>query len=79
MSPNLFTLQGGPKQKILALVEGGSWMGIGVSRGGPILSHLCFADDVLLFREATENQARVLFFCNLRTKGKSFKIIEDYI
>lgn len=36
------------------------WKGIKPSWGEPILSHLCFDDDVLLFGEAIENQDKVM-------------------
>lgn len=36
------------------------WKPICLSRGGPKLSHICFADDLILFAEASVSQIRVI-------------------
>lgn len=36
------------------------WKPIRLSRGGPELSHICFADDLILFAEASVTQVRVI-------------------
>lgn len=36
------------------------WKPISLSRGGPSLSHICFADDLILFAEASVSQVRVI-------------------
>nr|ABW81175.1 non-LTR retrotransposon transposase [Arabidopsis cebennensis] len=36
------------------------WKPISMSRGGPLLSHICFADDLILFAEASVAQIRVV-------------------
>ena len=36
------------------------WKPIKLSRGGPALSHICFADDLILFAEASVSQIRVI-------------------
>lgn len=36
------------------------WKPIRLSRGGPQLSHVCFADDLILFAEASVSQVRVI-------------------
>ena len=36
------------------------WKPIKLSRGGPALSHICFADDLILFAEASVSQVRVI-------------------
>lgn len=36
------------------------WKPITLSRGGPELSHICFADDLILFAEASVSQIRVI-------------------
>lgn len=44
-------------QHIQMAVEAGKWLGIQLSRQGPLVSHLYFADDLLLFRVAFDKQA----------------------
>lgn len=41
-------------------VDAKEWKPISLSRGGPKLSHICFADDLILFAEASVNQIRVI-------------------
>ncbi|KAL5760949.1 hypothetical protein ACOSQ2_019787 [Xanthoceras sorbifolium] len=41
----------------------GSWKPIAVSRGGPLISHLFFADDLILFGHATIQQAESMKLC----------------
>lgn len=36
------------------------WKPISLSRGGPQLSHVCFADDLILFTEASVTQIRII-------------------
>lgn len=48
---------------ILKEVDKGNWKGIKVSRNGPTLSHLFFADDMVLFREASEGQIDIVKDC----------------
>lgn len=36
------------------------WKPISLSRGGPKLSHICFADDLILFAEASVAQVKVI-------------------
>lgn len=38
----------------------GDWKPICLSRGGPKLSHVCFADDLILFAEASVAQIKVI-------------------
>lgn len=45
------------------------WKPISLSRGGPKLSHVCFADDLILFAEASVSQISIIRqtlegFCN---------------
>lgn len=51
-------------------VEEGRWKGIRVSQGSPSISHLFFADDMVLFSEASLEQIEVIkncldLFCNI--------------
>lgn len=48
---------------ILNAVNDSSWKGIKLSRNGTHLSHLFFADDIVLFGEATIEQAEVMNKC----------------
>lgn len=45
------------------LEDEGLWRGVRVSRNGPSLSHLFFADDMILFGEASEAQLKVMMDC----------------
>lgn len=45
--------------KIHQSVEAGLWKPIRVAQGGPQISHLLFADDVLLFYQVTTSQVNV--------------------
>lgn len=47
------------------------WKPIRASRDGPLLSNLFFADDVVLFAEATQDQAYVIRDCLDRICGAS--------
>lgn len=46
--------------QIEVAVGQGDWKPIRLSQGGPQLSHVCFADDLILFSEATVIQVRVI-------------------
>ncbi|PNY07262.1 ribonuclease H [Trifolium pratense] len=48
-------------------IDDGLWKSVRLSRNGPPLSHLFFADDVLLFAKATKSQA-----LNIASRLKSF-------
>lgn len=43
--------------------EIGRWKPIKSSQNGPLVSHLFFADDLILFAETSTSQARVLKNC----------------
>ncbi|GAU45807.1 hypothetical protein TSUD_87100 [Trifolium subterraneum] len=54
MSPYLFVLcMDKLSHMISQAVDGGKWVGIRAGRAGPIISHLMFADDLLLYGKAT--------------------------
>lgn len=44
-------------------VEKGRWRGIKLSRGVPLITHLFFADDMVLFTKANINQISVVKEC----------------
>lgn len=41
-------------------IESRQWKPISLSRGRPKLSHICFADDLILFVEASVAQIRII-------------------
>lgn len=47
-------------QTIEKNVDDGSWNPIQISRGGPRISHLAFADDLIFFAEANVDQAQLI-------------------
>ncbi|KAG7579199.1 hypothetical protein ISN45_Aa03g033600 [Arabidopsis thaliana x Arabidopsis arenosa] len=61
LSPYLFVLC---LERLCHMIDeaviGKTWKPIHLSRGGPPLSHVCFADDLILFAEASVTQIRVL-------------------
>lgn len=52
-------------------VARGHWKPITLNRGGVGISHLFFADDLMLFGEATEDQARTIMECMSRFSAMS--------
>lgn len=61
LSPYLFILcMEVLSQRIGAEVEAKRWAAVKTSRGGPPLSQIFFADDFLLFGEASFSQARLM-------------------
>ncbi|KAL4390955.1 hypothetical protein AHAS_Ahas03G0196800 [Arachis hypogaea] len=79
MSPYLFVLC----MEMLACfisnqVELGAWDPVAVSRGGPRISHLIFADDLLLFCKASKTQVhQVMHSLNLFYKALGMKVNID--
>jgi hypothetical protein len=71
ISPYLFVLcMDKLSHLIVQAVDEGKWKGIKAGRNGPTVSHLMFADDLLLFGEANENQMRCVIetlqqFCDM--------------
>ncbi|WZZ33856.1 hypothetical protein YC2023_017257 [Brassica napus] len=61
LSPYLFVLC---MERLCHLIDEAvvekKWKPISLSRGGPKLSHICFADDLILFAEASVVQVRVI-------------------
>ncbi|XP_019189720.1 PREDICTED: uncharacterized protein LOC109184127 [Ipomoea nil] len=63
-SPALFVLcMERLSQSISQEVSRGTWKGIQLFASGPTLSHLCFADDMVLFTEASMEQVAVIRRC----------------
>nr|XP_025664883.1 uncharacterized protein LOC112763420 [Arachis hypogaea] len=50
-------------QLISAAVEHDFWKPIRLKKDGPPISHLCFADDIILFAEANVDQANIINKC----------------
>jgi hypothetical protein len=71
LSPYLFVLcMDKLSHLILQAVEEGKWRGIKAGKNGPEVSHLMFADDLLLFGVASDNQMKCVLevlteFCQL--------------
>lgn len=64
LSPYLFILcMERLNQVIEEAIINGLWHPIYASRGGPKLSNLCFADDIILFAEASLDQAPIINDC----------------
>ena len=62
---------------IQSAIEIGAWKPIRSSQNGPLVSHLFFADDLILFAEASCSQARILKqcmdrFCELSGQSVNF-------
>ncbi|XP_019200243.1 PREDICTED: uncharacterized protein LOC109193865 [Ipomoea nil] len=64
MSPAIFVLcMERLSQLITAEVDSLRWKGIKLAASGPTMSHLCFADDMVLFTEATSDQVEIVQNC----------------
>lgn len=64
LSPYLFVLGMNKLSHLTSdVVDGGEWDPISVSNGGPLISHLMFADYLLLFGEASVQQMKVIMSC----------------
>ncbi|XP_019198912.1 PREDICTED: uncharacterized protein LOC109192673 [Ipomoea nil] len=61
MSPAIFVLcMERLSQLITSAVENQVWKGIKLASNGPVLTHLCFADDMVLFTEVSVAQIEVV-------------------
>lgn len=61
LSPYLFVLcMETLSHRITKAVKAKNWQAVKVSKKGPTISHLFFADDLLLFGEATMKQAQIM-------------------
>ncbi|XP_062007342.1 uncharacterized protein LOC133724594 [Rosa rugosa] len=79
LSPYIFVLcMENLSHLIQSAVEVGQWKPIQSSKSGPFVSHLFFADDLILFAEASTTQTRVLkkcmdIFCGLSGQSVNFE------
>ncbi|XP_061993910.1 uncharacterized protein LOC133711840 [Rosa rugosa] len=85
LSPYIFVLC---MEKLSHLIhsatEVGQWKPIQSSQSGPLVSHLFFADDIILFAEASTTQAKVLkkcmdLFCSLSGQTVNFEKSKIYV
>ena len=44
-------------------MDQGWWKPVSISRGGPPITHLCFADDLFIFAEACMDQVEIIKNC----------------
>lgn len=63
-------------------LDRGRWRPLKTSRGGPAVSHLFFADDILLFAEATEAQVECILdginrFCKASRQRINFVSLQS--
>lgn len=63
-------------------VNAGRWKPLKITRAGPNLSHVMFADDIIFFGVASENQLGVMMsvldpFCS--ASGVAFKNLSSYL
>ncbi|XP_062021276.1 uncharacterized protein LOC133737799 [Rosa rugosa] len=79
LSPYIFVLC---MEKLAHLIQSavdiGAWKAVRTSQSGPKVSHLFFGDDLMLFAEATHDQARILkqcldIFCSLSGQAVNYE------
>lgn len=64
LSPYLFVLCLEKLYHIISSsVKKGDWKPFAITKDGPYLSHVFFADDLMLFGEASKKQLRVMLKC----------------
>ena len=64
LSPYLFVICMERLSHLIQIaVTEGLWKPISLSRGGPEITHLCFADDLFIFAEASMDQVEVINGC----------------
>ncbi|XP_072065983.1 uncharacterized protein [Arachis hypogaea] len=76
MSPYLFVICMERVACLISyLVSSGSWIPVAVSKGGPRVSRLMFANDLLLFCKATKNQVEIVMEAlDIFTKASRLKV-----
>lgn len=77
LAPYLFVLcMEALNHRITQTAAEGTWKGIKASQNGPCLTHIFFADDLILFGEASSQQAKVMaytliaFFSDISKKNE---------
>lgn len=63
-------------------VQNGNWKSLAITRIGPFISHICFADDLMFFGEASTNHKKVMMstlqkFCD--ASGEKVSLVKSKI
>ncbi|XP_019166798.1 PREDICTED: uncharacterized protein LOC109162582 [Ipomoea nil] len=69
-------------QMIVSATDSHRWKGIKIAPNGPTLTHLCFADDMVLFTEATSEQVEVVKECLdrfCRDSGQRISLAKSHV
>ncbi|XP_061339467.1 uncharacterized protein LOC133286127 [Gastrolobium bilobum] len=67
---------------ITTAINGGLWKPMYAGKGGPRISHLAFADDLMMFMEATEDHIHMLLKClkfSEETYGQKLSVEKTFV